>query len=233
VDGAAIGFISLLSNKLLAQMRAVLPVEIKIPEPIVMLYNWIEQQGYYYDGEDGLRVGFLYRKQQLQDSRTDDQREGGTLVEFVAYGGEHLQADIGGNEPVYRRPHVFARTGADGSTAAFWLNDVDQLKIVHLGSYSGSMLNCILVENAVDFLRLLAIGYDELCWNDEFPAPPNVLNTSIVVEPNVPFQQWVRSTFHVAIPATASEIVRHPAEYGDEKSGDEFCDWCNNQSSKA
>lgn len=219
-----------MANKLLAQLRAVLPSEIDIPKPIALLYDWIEQNGFYTDGEDGLRIGFLYSEQQLRASWTDDSREGGTIVDFVAYGSEHLQDSLGGKEPMHRRPHIFARTGGDGSTAAFWLNNAGQLKIVHLGSGSGSILNCVLAENAVDFLRLLAIGYDEICWNDEFSAPPNVLNTDIVVEPNKPFQEWVRTTFHVTIPATAKEIVRHPAEYGDENSGDEFCDWCNSHS---
>jgi hypothetical protein len=222
-----------MSNKLLSQLQAVLPAEIEIPEPIAMLYDWIEQKGLYTDQEDGLRAGFLFPQQQLLDSWKDECREGGTMVEFVAYGGENLLDWLGGNEPISRRPHIFARTGAYGSTAAFWLNDVDQLKIVHLGSGSGSMLNCILAENAVDFLRLLAIGYDEICWNDGFSAAPNVLDTNIVVKPNELFQQWVRDTFHVTIPATALEIVRHPAEYGQENSGDEFCDWCNSQSSKS
>ena len=26
--------------------------------------------------------------------------------------------------------------------------------------------------NGLDFLRLLAIGYEEICWNGEFAAPP-------------------------------------------------------------
>jgi hypothetical protein len=215
-----------MSDKLLSQLRAVLPAEIEIPEPIVLLYNWIEQRGYYIDREDGLRIGFLYPMQQLKDSWTDDHREGGTIIGFIAYGSEYLPAEIG-DEPTGRQPHVFARTGGDGSTAAFWLNDAGQLKIVHLGSGSGSMLNCVLAENAVDFLRLIAIGYDEICWNKKFSAPPNASATDTVVKPNEPFQQWVRDTFGVTIPATANEIVRHPAEYGDENSGDEFCDWCD------
>jgi len=214
---------------LLAQLRAVLPNEIQIPEPIVLLYDWIEQNGFYTDGEGGLRTGFLFPEQQLRASWTEDSREGGTVVEFIAYGGENLQDWLGGKEPKHRRPHVFARTGGEGSTAAFWLNDTGQLKIVHLGSGSGSMLNCVLAENAVDFLRLLAIGYDEICWNNEFSAPPNGLDANVLVEPNELFQQWVRNTFYVTIPATAAEIVRHPAEYGDENSGDEFCDWCNSR----
>jgi hypothetical protein len=222
-----------MNNKLLAQLRATLPVEIKIPEPITLLYDWIEQNGLYIDNEDGRRIGFLYPQQPLMDSWTDDKRAGGTMVEFVAYGGEDLHEWLGGNEPPHRRPYAFVQTGGEGSTAALWLNDAGQLKIVHLGSGSGSVLNCVLAENAVDFLRLLAIGYDEICWNDEFSAPPNTLNSDIVIEPNKLFQQWVRDTFHVTIPATALEIVRNPAEYGEENSGDEFCDWCNSQSSKS
>lgn len=211
------------------QLRALLPVEIEVPEPIILLYNWIEQNGFYTDQEDGCRTGVLFPRQQLLDSWTDDSREGGTMVEFIAYGSEDLHYWLGGNEPMHRRPHIFAQTGGDGSTAAFWLNDAGQLKIVHMGSGSGSVLNCVLAENAVDFLRLLAIGYDEICWNDEFLAPPNTLNSDIIVRPNQVFQQWVCNAFHVAVPATAAEIVCHPAEYGDENSGDEFCDWCNSR----
>lgn len=216
-----------MANKLLTQLRAVLPAEIEVPEPIVLLYDWIEQRGLYTDNAEGQRTGFLFPRQQLIDSWTDTDRKGGTIVEFVAYSAEHLASWLGGNEPLYRRPHIFARTGGDGSSAAFWLNEAGQLKIVHLGSGSGSVLNCVLAENAVDFLRLLAIGYDEICWNSEFAAPPNAPDADMVIEPNKEFQQWVRTTFDVTIPATAIEIVRHPAEYGDENSGDEFCDCCN------
>lgn len=34
------------------------------------------------------------------------------------------------------------------------------------------MMTCVLADDAVDFLRLLAIGYREICWNAEFGAPP-------------------------------------------------------------
>jgi hypothetical protein len=214
-------------GKLLAQLQAVVPAGMEVPEPIVLLYDWIEQQGYYTDDAEGQRVGFLYPEQRLHDVWTEYGRPGGTAIEFVACGGQDLHPWFGGNEPLQRRPCVFAQTGADGSVAAFWLSKDDQLKIVHMGSGSGSVLTCVLADNAVDFLRLLAIGYDELCWNDEFSAPPNTRNPDFTVEPNEIFQQWVRDTFQVTIPAIASEIVRHPAEMGDEDSGDEFCDWCN------
>lgn len=66
----------------------------------------------------------------------------------------------------------FAQTGGEGSTAALWRDGEGRVRIVHLGSGSGSMMTCVLADDAVDFLRLLAIGYREICWNAEFGAPP-------------------------------------------------------------
>ncbi|HEY1050747.1 MAG TPA: hypothetical protein VGE39_13350 [Prosthecobacter sp.] len=119
---------------------------------------------------------------------------------------------------------VFCRTGGEGSMAAFWLDPEGGRKIVHLGSGSGSTLVCVLAEDAVDFLRLLAIGYDEICWPEAFDNPPNT-GSDFIVEPNTDFQDWVRTTFSVSIPATASEIVRHPSRMGDKKSLDPFHPW--------
>ena len=73
--------------------------------------------------------------------------------------------------------------------AAFWLDDDGKQKIVHLGSGSGSTLVCVLADDCVDFLRLLAIGYDEICWNEEFLQPPNT-NTGqgeLFIHPNIEF----------------------------------------------
>lgn len=64
------------------------------------------------------------------------------------------------------------RTGADGSHAALWLDDNGQQKIVHMGSGSGSMMACVLAHSVEDLLRLLAIGYCELCWGWEYGSTP-------------------------------------------------------------
>jgi len=76
----------------------------------------------------------------------------------------------------------------------------------------------------IDVLRLLAIGYDELCWPAAFDRPPNNIR-DFIVQPNTDFQDWVRNTFPGSIPATASEIVRHPSDMGDEDSLDPFHRW--------
>ncbi len=215
-----------MENKLIEQLVAVMPAGTEIPTPIRQLYEWIESNGFYVDNANG-RIGLLYPEQELRESWTDEGRRGGTYIEFAASGNVNLKYWFGAeHEEVSRRLCVFGKTGGEGSECAFWQSESGELKIVHMGSGSGSVLNCVLADNAVDFLRLLAIGYDEICWPDEFAAPPNELNDEFKVEPNVAFQEWVKTTFSVEIPKTALEIVKHPAEFGDEDSEDEFCRWC-------
>jgi hypothetical protein len=84
-----------------------------------------------------------------------------------------------------------------------------------------------LAHDPVDFGRLLAIGYDEICWNSEYSAPQNanLSDGDVIFQPNIQFQGWVKATFSVTTPETALEIVKHPAEMGDADSPDPFCRW--------
>ena len=56
---------------------------------------------------------------------------------------------------------------------ALWLDDAGETKIVHMGSGSGSTMTCVLAHSGLDFLRLLATKYDEICRNEDFSMPPN------------------------------------------------------------
>ena len=73
----------------------------------------------------------------------------------------------------------------------------------------------------------MAIGYDEICWNDEFSNPPNtgLSQGDVFVKPNDSYRKWVEKTFSVKIPKTALEIVKHPSEMADTDSKDQFCNW--------
>lgn len=156
---------------------------------------------------------------------TDHGRPGGTRIGFAAEGNVNLSYWFGTSDPeVMNRFCVFAQSGSDGSMAAFWLADDGTQKIVHLGSGSGSLTLCILADDPVDFLRLLAIGYDEICWGDEFSKPPNA-SGEFIVEPNLLFRDWVVGTFDVTIPTRAIEIVGHPDSMDDEHSEDAFWQW--------
>ena len=98
-----------------------------------------------------------------------------------------------------------------------WLNDAET-KIVHMGSGSDSTMSCVLAHNGLDFLRLITIGYDEICWDENFSIPPNSEGGVFIVHPNVEFQQWINNMFKTQ---TALELVT-PAYMDDENLNDEF-----------
>ena len=204
------------------------PARIQLPEPLRLLFAWIEDQGFVHRSpHDGELYGALGTNYYV-----------GTQVELRGYpsaeASSYLHAWFGGVEvDLDRWLWPFAKTGGEGSVAALWLAVDGVTRIVHLGSGSGSVLTCVLAEDAVDFLRLLAIGYTEICWNREFASPPVARDEDgeVVSAPdrvvNAPYRSWVISTFGVTIPETALEIVANPAEMGDEDTDDPFCRFVN------
>ena len=216
--------IGLSVSTLQKQIEGTLLPGMRVPEPLALLFQWIEDNGFFID-RDNRRIGFLYPLETLQAEWTETERPGGTHIEFLAEGNVNMKYWFGHERPeVLNRLCVFAKTGADGSMAAFWIDDCGKQRIVHLGSGSGSILVCVLADDPVDFLRLLAIGYDEICWNSAFSEPPNT-HGELFVHPNVKYQEWVAKRFSVTIPKTAAEIVKHPSEMGDSQSEDDFCRW--------
>jgi len=210
---------------LIDQIEKTLHEGMYIPDSFKLLFEWIESNDLYVD-RDGIRYGLLFSEKEMKASWTDTERIGGTDIGFYACGNRNMEAVY--SDRIKGRLVEFAQSGGDGSMVAFWLDDDGKQKIVHLGSGSGSVLCCVLADDPIDFLRLLAIGYDEICWNDEFDKPPNEgveESGGLFVEPNIRFREWVVETFKTTIPATALEIVKNPSEYGDEDSKDPFCSW--------
>ena len=217
-----------MSNILLQQLENALPEGMQIPEELRKLYQWIEDNGYYMDAK-GVRYGWLFPEDKIKESWTDNERIGGTMITFnvdeESYRNELLEIQYKEHlDEVKRRLLVFARSGADGSECALWLDDEGRTQIVHIGSGSGSMMTCILVKNALDFLRLLAIGYDEICWDEDYPFPPNSNKDNTFVHPNTQYQEWVQNTFHTTIPKIGLEVVT-PHNMNDEPITDPFLKW--------
>lgn len=197
-----------------------------MPRELEELFGWIEAKGMYVDDPDVGRMGFLFPEQELRDGWTETERPGGTVVQFFSEDSSELRYWFGHERAdVLNRLLVFARTGSDGSMAALWLDPSGVQKIVHLGSGSGSTLVCVLADQPIDFLRLLAIGYDEICWPNVFADPPNTGDVELFVHPNEPYRAWLKSTFGVDIPATASEIVKHPDDMDADTHVDPFAKW--------
>ncbi|MEM7558614.1 MAG: hypothetical protein AAF394_05790 [Planctomycetota bacterium] len=62
----------------------------------------------------------------------------------------------------------------------------------------------MLAPSALEFLRLLAIGYDEIGFAD-LASPPTDDDRQEYVNPT--FQAWVSETYGVSLPETGAEIV--------------------------
>ena len=216
------------TNILLQQLENALPAGMQIPEELRQLYQWIENNGYYSENE-GIRYGYLYPQDKLRESWKEEEREGGTDIAFSVLKNIDREEVLENyykkhKDEVRRRLLVFAQSGADGSECALWLDDEGHTQIVHIGSGSGSMMTCILVKNALDFLRLLAIGYDEICWDEDYPLPPNSNKDNTFVHPNTQYQEWVQNTFHTTIPKIGLEVVT-PHSMCDEPITDPFLKW--------
>ena len=215
-------------NILLQQLENALPKGMQIPEELRQLYQWIEDNGYYSENE-GIRYGYLYPQDKLRESWKEEEREGGTDIAFSVLKNIDREEVLENyykkhKDEVRRRLLVFAQSGADGSECALWLDDEGHTQIVHIGSGSGSMMTCILVKNALDFLRLLAIGYDEICWDEDYPFPPNSNKDNTFVHPNTQYQEWVQNTFPTTIPKIGLEVAT-PHNMNDEPITDPFLKW--------
>jgi hypothetical protein len=212
-------------GRLQTEIEQTLPAGMSLPEPLKRLYDWIETNGFVDDSFNNRRTGQLCAD--YWEGSTETERYGGTAIDFYPEGNEDAGHWTGSQDPaVHQRIYVFAKTGADGSVAALWLAPDGTQKIVHMGSGSGSTMYCVLADDPIDFLRLIAIGYDEICFVNNFNAPPNVgENTEAFIHPNVGYQAWVCETFNVTIPQTAAEIIKYPADCDDEDSPDIFWQW--------
>lgn len=126
---------------------------------------------------------------------------------------------------------AFFRTGGDGSYAALWRDDAGAPHIVHLGSGSGSTMLGVLASDPIDFLRLLAIGYEELCWPDQFDRTPAEIDAENEYLEDAPWdrsaalREWVTARFAVAVPRRASDLLGRVSDMGDETSTDPFLAW--------
>jgi len=211
------------------EIAAKMPRGMCVPKPMSMLFDWAEEHARCYKDE-GIRVCDLSDGVERPHNLPDNHRMGGTAIRFRAYDDSRLHKYWFGRESHESENglRTFAWSGGEGSMAAFWLDPAGGQKFVHMGSGSGSQLVCVLADDPIDFLRLLAIGYDEICWDQYFAAPPNT-NSEYIVHPRVDFQEWVTTTFGVSIPRTAAEIVRCPAQMDDTASDDPFWKWAKEQ----
>ena len=195
------------------EIRGSLPEGMKLPDALNKLFIWMHAEGLTW--ENGGNIGGALEPFGSPNLTSAPD------IEFSAEGSANLKYWFGqDSDEIKKRLYVFCQTGNDGSMGAFWLDDEGKQHIVHMGSGSGSIMTCVLTDNALDFLRLLAIGYDEICWGG-FDAPPTG-----EIPVNSKFRTWVETEFSTYIPRQGSEIVKETAKFSDEdKSADPFLKW--------
>ncbi len=98
--------------------------------------------------------------------------------------------------------------GPDGSLYCIWRQDDGRQPIVHLGSEGDGLM--VLARDMREFIILLAIGYEEIGF-DDLESPPQDADGI-----NREFQKWVEETFGVGIPAAGNELVERAGREQDD-----------------
>ena len=200
------------------EMARRLPAAIPLPDAFRALFDRMEASGHFlasgaYPGE---RLGLLGSEHDLQSDRlTAVLFRVATPDQAREFGAAWFGSGVPGVEG---RIVPFARTGGDGSHAAFWLDDEGRPRIVHLGSEG---LACLLGRTSLDFLRLLAIGYEEISGDclDGPDEPPTKAGR------NADFRSWLVERYGVTVPETAAEILGQVPDVLAENSDDPFRRW--------
>ncbi len=215
----------------LAKMKASFPEGMPLPEEFEKLFAWMEANDFVRRYEEpeyrDLEYATLYPRNVVD--------EGWSSIAFAPVVPWAMSMSLWIHDPaVFKRFAPFVTTGREGSEAGLWRDNEGMLKLVHLGSGSGSKMTCILTDNPVDVLRLLAIGYEELCWPDQYGMTPEEVHAKQGRDngpfaPPLQFRAWVEETFGAEIPRTASEIVTRTPSMDGSDSDDSFWCWVRKQ----
>ncbi len=212
-------------------MLAAFPASNPAPDALARFFAWQQQQGLTRASQrDNGEYGLIVEGQQRASLITVEPER-----DFMKYW-------TGNDDPALAdRVVVFFRIGGDGSHVGLWVDDAGQQHIVALGSGSGSTLSGVMASDPVDFLRLLAIGYEELCWPDNYElTPEEIFAEEYLADADDPgFEQedfpdpeplalraFLSESFGASVPATAAEIITRPiAEMDVDDSEDPFWRW--------
>jgi hypothetical protein len=117
-----------------------------------------------------------------------------------------------------------ASTGGEGSSVCLWIDDEGRQHVVHHGSGSGSVLFAVL-PSALAVLRLLAVGYEEPCWNTEWADPPSDDPAPLMPYGKWAFARWGVRPARTGIDALGATAVAHLWTRPDGPAGDPFAEW--------
>ena len=195
---------------------AAFPSNMVLPEPLTAFFQWAEEQDLYKNWDDEDTYSYMLIDPSCMDNNSC------MCIEMPVQ--ENTEGWTRNDDPVINsRLAIFCRTGGDGSYAGLWQDDTGKLHFVHLGSGSGSIALGIMTSDAVDFLRLLAIGHDELCWVEDHDLTlQEILERELEededFEPSGPpeaLRQWLLERYGAVPPSKPADILGKLREMGD------------------
>lgn len=198
-----------------------MPTTMTLPDEFLALFDWMETNGFLMRSEayPGDLLGLLGTEDQLQSGQVTAILFRVATSEQARENGRAWFGDVIPN--IEGRLVPFARTGGDGSCVAFWLDDEGRRQIVHLGSEG---LVCLVGRTPIDFLRLLAIGYEDI--SEDCPGAPG--EPPAADNLNAVYRAWLIERYGISIPAMASEIVGEVPDELSKASDDPFWRWVRN-----
>ncbi|KRF47802.1 hypothetical protein ASH01_21140 [Terrabacter sp. Soil811] len=182
-----------------------MPAHFEMPMEFLELAEWAERVRYVRNGYGSL---------------VDPGQDGRSLVEI----GDPARVGWSGYLTGPDRLWFVLRTGGDGSSVCLWLDDQGQQQVVHHGSGSGSILFAVL-PSALHVLRLLAVGYPEPCWNEDWASPPEDDDPGLAA-----YRSWCRERWDI-IPAETGVVALGLQAVADQwtrtegPQGDPFGQW--------
>lgn len=211
------------ADKLIASF----PQEMMVPEALIAWFRWLDQMDLYrnFDGE-GYPLAWI-------DPACQNSSMYAVPVDTDL---AKIWTQTSTDPLAHLRLAPFFRLGGDGTYAALWRDDEGMSQIVVLGSGSGSTLCGVLTRDAVDFLRLIAIGYDELSFPEVFDRTPQEMfaemeqelgedDTDLPPAQPLALRAWVELTFGATVPERARDIVGEVADMDAIHSNDPFWQW--------
>lgn len=207
----------------LEEMKESFPKNIPMPPEIEAMFIWLEEKGFVHK-----YTSFDKRYANLYPEHLLDQ--GGAFSHFIPVERDTTKYYTGNDDPMVNdRLALFVNIDSTGDLAGLWQDEDGSLKYVYVGAHGEP--GCILTDNAIDFLRLLAIGYDNVALsNYNKTATEDYLEyleagSQLPIEP-IEFREWVEKTFAVKVPKYGKEIVKIHPSMVNETTPDPFLQWC-------
>ena len=171
-----------MANILLQQLEKALPEGMQIPEELHKLYQWIEDNGYYEDRDDGVRYGYLYPKNPLWNTYLDDidvDIDIAFYIEEENFRKELMTISFGENaDNAAQRFLQIAGNEYTGSMVALWLDYKGTTQIVRCLNTVEEAGNWEVVKKQLNFYKkpmrtngidiFVPMGQEDNGLNDDF-----------------------------------------------------------------